>query len=74
MTAQPPPPPGSVWLNKGTKKPMRVIYSADYEIIAHDAERWDKIPEITSWRGNVHHFNAAFVPTDYRHYPETAGK
>ncbi len=72
MTANPPPPPGSIWINKKTKKPMRVIYSADYEIIAHDAERAHEISEITSWRGNIHHFGDAFIPGNADSYPKTA--
>lgn len=51
---------------------MRVIYSADYEIIAHDAERAHEISEITSWRGNIHHFGDAFIPGNADSYPKTA--
>jgi len=52
---------------------MRVVYSADYELMAHDAERAHQIEQITSWRGNIHHFNADFIPGDPTDYPETAG-
>lgn len=68
------PPPGSIWKNLVTGQPMRVIYSEDYEIIAHDAERADKIEQINSWRGNIHHFAAAFEPVDPAGYPRTAGQ
>lgn len=68
------PPPGSVWQNQQTGKTMRVVYSEDYEIIAHDAERAEKLRQISSWRGNIHHFAKDFVPTDCTEYPRTAGQ
>ena len=67
------PPPGSIWINKATQKPMRIVYSEYYEIIAHDAERADELRQITSWRGNIHHFKDAFDgPADPTEYPQTA--
>lgn len=72
MNATPPPAPGSYWINRETQRPMRVIYSEDYEIIAHDAERAHEIVQITSWRGNIHHFEAAFIRSNSDSSPNTA--
>lgn len=69
------PPPGSVWRQRSTHRQMRVIYSAEFDIVAHDAELADKLPthiEISSWVGDAAAFEKEFIPGDPELYPLTA--
>lgn len=72
MIAHPPPQPGSIWINKHTQQSMRVIYSSEHDIIAHNAELADQITLINSWRGSQAAFDASFTKGDPETYPETA--
>ncbi len=66
------PPPGSVWRQRSTHRQMRVIYSAERDIVAHDAELADVHQQIASWVGDAKAFDAEFIPGDPEHYPKTA--
>lgn len=70
------PPPQSVWRKRTTHRQMRVIYSAECEVIAHDAELHAVYPEnikISSWVGTAAEFESEFIPGDPTHFPSTAG-
>lgn len=66
------PGPGSVWRQTATQRQMRVIYSCETEIIAHNAEESDKHTLIFCWIGTADDFANQFEPGFAEHYPKTA--
>lgn len=66
------PAPGSIWRNTKLNRQMRVIFSGESEIVAHDAELSDKLEHIVSWVGNADQFNEIFEPGDETKFPQTA--
>lgn len=70
------PEPGSIWNNRGTGRPMRVVMSDLSEIVAHDCELTMRTDcEMTSWAGQVKEFFQMFQPCTEKEedlYPATA--
>lgn len=66
------PRPGSVWRLVKLNRQMRVIYSGEKEIIAHDAELADRLEHVISWVGTSDQFSESFEPGDPSKFPKTA--
>ena len=69
------PRPGSIWHQQAIGRTMRVILSGITDIVCHDCELADRMPEgvePVSWRGNPEQFFAEFVPANPDCYPKTA--
>ena len=66
------PRPGSVWRLVKLNRQLRVIYSGEKEIIAHDAELADRLEHLISWVGTADNFSELFEPGDPSKFPKTA--
>ena len=68
------PPSGSIWRYRvgAGHCQVRVIYSSEDDIIAHNAECADIAGRILTWRGDAAFFHQCFAPGDPETYPRTA--
>lgn len=67
------PNPGSIWRHVTLNRQMRVIFSDEDEIVAHDAELADRLETVVSWVGTHAEFSNSFEPGDPSKFPKTAG-